>query len=107
MLSAILLYLINQKLLKKTQNIFFIGYFNDLLAPILLLAFSDLLLSFQKEELKIKQIYIFIIVCSILWEFIVPLYKKNSVCDLLDIVMYLLGASIYIILKVIKEKGKK
>lgn len=102
-----MIYLINQNLLKKTENIFFMGYFNDLLAPILLLAFSNFLLSFYGKELKGKNIYIVIIICSIYWEFITPLYKKNSVCDVLDIIMYMCGASIYSFLRFLIERGRK
>lgn len=101
------MYVINQKLLKKTQNIFFQGYFNDLLAPILLLAFSNFLLSFYEKEWKGKNIYIVIVICGIYWEFITPLYKKDSVCDVLDMIMYIGGASIYSLLRFLIERGKK
>lgn len=107
---AFIIYLINQIILKKTIYTFFKYYFNDLLAPILLLSFSNFLLQFYNKELKGKNIYIFIGFCSIFWEFITPLYKKSSVCDILDIVMYLIGASLYIILKFIiirREKNGK
>lgn len=102
-----MMYVINQKLLKKTQNIFFQGYFNDLLAPILLLAFSNFLLSFYEKEWKGKNIYIVIVICGIYWEFITPLYKKDSVCDVLDMIMYIGGASIYSLLRFLIERGKK
>lgn len=97
----------NQMLLKKTENTFFKGYLNDLLAPILLLAFSNFLLSFYNKELKGKYIYIMIVICSMYWEFITPLYKKDSVCDILDIVMYMCGASIYNLLRFLVKGGKK
>lgn len=93
-------------LLKKTENIFFKGYLNDLLAPILLLAFSNFLLSFYDKEIKGKYIYIIIAICGIYWEFITPLYKKGSVCDILDIVMYMCGASMYSLLRFL-IKGEK
>lgn len=82
------------------------GYFNDLLAPILLLSFSNLLLSFYGKDLQGKNVYLVIAICSIYWEFITPLYKTDSVCDILDIVMYMCGASIYSFLKFLIEGGK-
>ena len=93
-----LVYLVNQNILKETNCIFFLCYFNDLLAPILLLSFSNFLLYYYNKEIKGKNIYLFIGICALFWEFITPLYKKNSICDFIDILMYFIGASIYVIL---------
>ena len=103
-----LVYLVNQVVLKKLKihilSIFFNYYFNDLLAPILLITYSNFLLSFQNKEIKGIGVFIFIGVCAIGWEFITPIFIKTSVSDLWDIVMYLSGASIYIILKKFLKK---
>lgn len=98
-LFSFIAYLLNQIILKKTNWTFFTNYFNDLLAPIILLAFTNFLLNFYNKELKGKYIYLFIGLCGVFWEFVTPLYKTTSVCDILDIVMYILGASIYIIVR--------
>lgn len=100
-------YLINQFILKKTKNIFCNSYFNDLLAPIILLAFSNILLLPYSKTLKGKNIFIFIGICSIGWEFVTPIYKRDSVSDVIDIIMYIIGAIIYMALKFLIERGWK
>ena len=102
------MYIVNQNILKKIKlnifNIFFNFYFNDLLAPILLLAFSNTLLNYQKKQIKGKQVYYFTFAWAIGWEFITPIFIKNSVCDVWDIVMYLCGANLYLWIKRIIER---
>lgn len=102
-----IVYLINQKILKLTNYTFFKCYFNDLLAPIILLSFSNFLLNLYSRTIKGKNIYIFISICGIFWEVITPLLKKDSVSDILDFAMYILGASIYMILVRGWKKWKK
>lgn len=87
-------------------NVFFNYYFNDLLAPILLIAYSNILLSFHNKEIKGIKVLIFTSMCAIGWEFITPIFIKTSISDLWDIVMYMVGASIYIILKKFLRRKK-
>lgn len=107
LIVTFIVYLINQKILKLTNYTFFKCYFNDLLAPIILLSFSNFLLNLYNRTIRGKNIYIFISICGIFWEVITPLFKKNSVSDILDFVMYILGASIYMILLRGWKNGKK
>lgn len=107
LIVTFIVYLINQKILKLTNYTFFKCYFNDLLAPIILLSFSNFLLNLYNRTIKGKNIYIFISICGIFWEVITPLLKKDSVSDILDFVMYILGASIYMILLRGWKNGKK
>ncbi len=58
-------------------------------------------------EIKGRQVYFFTIVCAIGWEFIIPIFIKRSVCDLWDIVIYMCGSSIYILLKKFLRRRKK
>lgn len=95
---TIIVYVINQEILKSTNCIFFQYYFNDLLAPIVLLSFSNYLLNVYNKVIKGKNIYLFIIICGIFWELITPLYKKNSVSDIVDFIMYIIGANIYMLI---------
>jgi hypothetical protein len=99
--------LLNQNVLKLTEIRFFKCYFNDLLAPIILFSFSNFLLSFYEKEIYGKNIYIIITICGIFWEVITPMYKKESVCDIFDFIMYILGASIYLIIIRGWKKWKK
>ena len=68
---------------------------------------KNYLLNLYNRTIKGKNIYIFISICGIFWEVITPLLKKDSVSDILDFVMYILGASIYMILLRGWKNGKK
>lgn len=107
LIFSFILYLINQKILKLINYTFFKYYFNDLLAPIILLSYSNFFLNFYNKTIKGKNIYIFISICGIFWEVITPLLKKDSVGDIMDFAMYILGASIYMILVKGVERWKK
>lgn len=97
---SIALYLVNEFYFKKVTNFSFIhGYYNDVLAPILLLCYSNILLTFYKKKviriLSFRHIMCFIFVVGMYWEYITPLYKADSVSDIYDIASYLFGALIY------------
>ena len=65
---------------------------------------------FKREGINViygKNIYIIITICGIFWEVITPMYKKESVCDIFDFIMYILGASIYLIIIRGWKKWKK
>lgn len=107
LIITIIAYVVNQKILKLTNYIFFQYYFNDLLAPIIILSFSNYLLNLYNKVIKGKNVYLFIIICGIFWEIITPLYKKNSVSDIVDFIMYIMGANIYmLIVKGVKVNEK-
>lgn len=95
-------YLINQQV-KNLVRVPYIGYFlrchfNDLMAAILFLAYINLILSISKFQTCIKNfswILSFSCLCSIFWEGIAPLFIKNSVADIWDVLFYILGGFIY------------
>jgi hypothetical protein len=98
-----LLYQLNNIYFKKISLNFlryiFVCYFNDALAAILILAFSNLLLiKIHKSIFEFKYIFLFITACGCVWEFITPLYKRNSITDYYDFIAYYVGAIIYFIL---------
>lgn len=95
-----LLYLFNNIIFKKITigiiNYFFICYFNDVLAPIWILSYSNILLSENKKEMvKISVILSFTFCCGLIWEFFAPLIKKTSVTDIIDLFAYLFGGLIF------------
>lgn len=107
-LICYLLYLLNESILKNLNNLFFTGYYNDILAPILLLSYSNFLLSKYKKNLIGTKSFIFILVCSIIWEFFAPLIREGSVIDPFDFVAYLFGCFLYnVIYKFITNKIDK
>lgn len=107
-LVCFLLYLINEFLFKKYfNNIFFIGYYNDVLAPILLLSYSNILLYRYNNVLIGTTSFVFILICSFIWEFLAPLIKKGSVIDIFDFVAYIVGCTIYNVIFKLNKKIKK
>lgn len=106
-----LLYQLNNIYFKKINLQFlkyiFVCYFNDALAAILILAFSNLLLiKVHSSIFKFKYIFLFITACGCVWEFITPLYKENSITDYYDFIAYYIGAMIYFILVRIFQLNK-
>ena len=94
------LYFVNNRWFKHISvgavQYFFICYFNDILAPIFLLSYSNILL--YVKGLRINQythIIAFCVAVGLLWEFLAPLLNPASVSDWLDIVCYVIGGSIY------------
>lgn len=107
-LLCFLLYLLNELIFKKLNNIFFLGYYNDILAPILLLSYSNFLLSRYNKALVGIKSFIFIVICSFVWEILALLIKENSVADILDCGAYLLGCMIYnLVIFIFTKKSKK
>lgn len=83
------------------------GYLNDLFAPILLLAYSNILLSRINQRIHcLWQMLILIGVAGIIWEYLAPLIKPSSISDPYDLVCYLVGAIFYWILLNIKHSKK-
>ena len=107
------LYCLNRFLLKKIVQTPVVGYllkchFNDFLAGIAFLAYVNLLLSLSKYRCKVittfpKGISISL-ACGVLWEFIFPLLFPHGTSDYLDIIAYILGGIVYILLIRIPNK---
>lgn len=100
---TIALYFLNNILLKKVDiqplKFIFQCYFNDMLAAVLILAFSNsMLYKFSKQIIRFRYIVLFIFCCGFVWEFVAPLYKPNSVIDLFDFIAYFIGGLIYYII---------
>ena len=102
------LYLLNNRFLKYNTsgivNVFFKCYFNDLMAPCFLLAYTNIFLGAKGKRLKkIEHIIPFCLCAGLIWEFFTPLVKSSSVTDFFDIVSYLTGGTVYFIINRIKE----
>ncbi|MDD4564227.1 MAG: hypothetical protein PHE79_01880 [Eubacteriales bacterium] len=100
LLGSMLFYVINSNIEINSRvdliNIFFKNYFNDMLASIVLLSYSNfLLLLINKELRKLRYIYLIILICGVIWEIITPIFRRNSICDLYDFLAYFVGATIY------------
>ena len=80
------------------NNVFRSNYLNDLLAMPLLLSYSNCIYILNKKTFKITSIITLFIVCSIMWEFITPIFLSKSTKDYLDILQYFIGTIIYILI---------
>ncbi|KRF31695.1 hypothetical protein ASG93_04990 [Paenibacillus sp. Soil787] len=100
--SCFLLYFINQFYFKKIEMQFswlFKNHFNDVLASLILLSYSNCLILVLKNR-RIRSFtiqFIFISVVGLFWEYGSP-YFMRSTADILDIFSYEIGFLIYWIL---------
>ena len=97
-------YFTNNLIFKKISTgifyYFFVCYFNDLICPIGFLSYVNIILSFINKKIeKFYQILAFCFLCGFIWEFIAPLFKKNSVTDLWDLLCYCIGGMLYWIIR--------
>lgn len=98
----------NECYLKKATsgvvNYIAVCYLNDYLAPILFLSYVNIILSTRNVE--INRLYSIIMICLIngmIWEYLAPYVKEDSVADILDILAYLIGGITYWL--IIKKLG--
>ena len=97
---SVLLYLLNKFILLNINNFtvhyFFSSYFDDLLAPLLLFSYINLLLSIYNKKLySLKYLIISMLLVSFVWEYIIVFIKHTSVSDPIDVIFYVLGTVIY------------
>lgn len=100
MILVLCLYLINNCILKihsaGALHIFLCSHFNDLLCPLFLLSYANLLLLTVGREIRqLRWMMLICLVASFVWEWGAPLIKPHAVADPVDVVCYLLGSMIY------------
>lgn len=104
-MGCVALYVLNRWLLQPMLSgavlNFFSGYFNDILAGCLILAFVNLLLTIAKLPALqyLLPCLIFIFICGLFWELVTPLYLARSVGDPWDIAAYLAGGLLWYLLR--------
>jgi len=99
-LITALLYSLNNGFIKNATHgwfgAFFSCYFNDLICPLFLLSYSNLLLvSINREITSLRATLLLCFASGIVWEYLAPYFKSNAVSDPNDILCYLLGSYIY------------
>ena len=113
-LVVIALYSLNRFVLKLyVQG--WIGYFlrchfNDFLCGILFIAYSNVFINTRGKMItKPPHILALCFSAGLVWEFIVPLVKRNSTADWLDVLFYMLGGLVYWLLVTlfVLKKGDK
>lgn len=92
---ALSLYLLNNHFMHEI-NWFFMFYFNDFLAIVVLLSFLNIVYPF-----KLTNIWLIILVtllASFVWEYVALFIKKGAVFDPIDIICYFGSMLIYLII---------
>ena len=92
---ALFLYLLNNNFLHEI-NWFFMFYFNDFLAIVVLLSFLNIVYPF-----KLTNLWLIIIVtalASFVWEYVALFIKKGAIFDPMDIICYFGSMVIYLII---------
>ncbi len=75
---------------------FFRCYFNDLICPIFFLSYCKFIFSLAK--IRINNYFIFLgigMAAGFAWEYVIPLFKHNSISDPYDLLCYFVGTHIY------------
>ncbi|NLM45185.1 MAG: hypothetical protein GX200_00080 [Firmicutes bacterium] len=98
--ACIHLFLVNKYCLKRLINHPFLHfYFHDLLAPLLLLSYSNMLLAwfnFRGRRIRsLPAILLLVLAAGLFWEYVTPLYLPHSTSDPLDLLAYLAGGMLY------------
>ncbi len=92
---ALFLYLLNNHFLHEI-NWFFMFYFNDFLAIVVLLSFLNIVYPF-----KLTNLWLIIIVtalASFVWEYVALFIKKGAIFDPIDIICYFVSMVIYLVI---------
>ena len=71
-------------------------YFNDIFGYTGYLLLIGIFVSFQTRwKIGGKHIIVFTLCCGFFWEYITPLYRKDTVSDVLDMAAYMFGSGLY------------
>ena len=89
------LYLLNNHFLHEI-NWFFMFYFNDFLAIVVLLSFLNLIYPYKLTNVWL--IIIVTILASFVWEYVALYIKAGAIFDIIDVICYFGSVVIYIIL---------
>ena len=89
------LYLLNNHFLHEI-NWFFMFYFNDLLAIVVLLSFLNLVYPYKLTNVWL--IIVVTILASFVWEYVALFIKAGAIFDFIDVICYFGSMMIYIVL---------
>ncbi|MBP3330820.1 MAG: hypothetical protein J6L89_08315 [Clostridia bacterium] len=69
------------------------------------MSYTNIITEFKKVRLiKLWQIELLLLGCGFFWEYITPLFRKETVSDMWDIAAYMLGGVIYWAVNKVYEK---
>ena len=100
LIIALSLYLLNNHFLHEI-NWFFMFYFNDFLAIVVLLSFLNIVYPYKLTNLWL--IILVTILASFVWEYVALFIKPWSIFDFIDIISYFGSMVIYLVLLYLSE----
>lgn len=73
------------------------GYLNDILGTVVFLLYLCIVLSFLNKNFTFRLIHVelMVLICGILWEYVTPLYRIDTVSDPFDILAYTVGGLLF------------
>ena len=96
LLLSSLLYWTNVLYIRPCGNVFFVSYFNDLCCGVWFLAYSNIWLALIGRRIgRLGWVLIYMCVWGCIWEFLGPIINRKSICDGMDVIVYLIGAILY------------
>lgn len=107
LLASFALWELNTHLIKPSVavrglGLFVHGQLNDLLGGFAFLCYTNLLFDFVRPSLRITRPVValpYILACGLFWEYAAPLFVAGSTSDAWDLVAYLLGGVLYLLLQ--------
>lgn len=111
---CVILCLINRKLNCYSSGYlhwFLTCYFNDIVGAIAFTSYCDII-TYNAKDTKYRldtlwKIELLLLFCGLFWEFITPLYRKDTVGDIFDIFAYCFGGVLFMLLKNISKHNRK
>lgn len=71
-------------------------YFNDIIGGITFIAYCNIIFDYYNKKMANLWQTEFLLFCSgLFWEYITPLFRPNTVTDILDIIAYMIGGLLY------------
>lgn len=75
-------------------------YFNDIVGACGYCSYCDYAsVLFTEKSLTRYSLFLLILISGIVWEYITPMFREDTISDVYDIVAYIIGAGIYIVIR--------
>lgn len=83
-------------------------YFNDTIGGMTFMAYCNIVFSFYNRKMtKLWQILLLLLCAGLFWEYVTPIFRKNTVSDIWDVVAYMIGGFLYWLIARKERNGSK
>lgn len=100
-ITVIVMYFANNLFFKQHSgdgllNYILVCHFNDTVGGLLFVSYTNILLNTRHQMLeRWSVILVFCLSAGVFWEFVTPIFRKNTTSDVIDVICYAIGGSIY------------